>query len=98
MLAAHGIEPSTEEEQNAMSLVFNQRLEWMFLGMWRPAPGWLSSTLDEDGSGHVQFDELVDMRVMNISADELPHGRIQALWCALDTDNNNRSPRANSEG
>ena len=91
-LAALDMEPSSLEEQKALSLKFNERLEYMFPGKDRNR-SWLAlfKAVDDDNSGLINYDELQGMvrKQMKISTAELPVANLKALWCALDTDDSN---------
>ena len=68
------------------------RLEYMFPGVKR-SRSWMSffNHLDEDGSGHVQYGELLQMvrKELKLTADDMPEDSVKALWLALDVDNSN---------
>ena len=52
--------------------------------------GWfrLFKLMDDDGSGRISYHELIGMirEELRLDAHDLPEGRVQAVWKALDSD------------
>jgi len=88
-LSELGVPPASDEEQELLSIKFNQRLMYMLPGKER-ARSWLTlfKEIDVDDSGLITYDELADaVRVrLKLSKSDLPDVRLKALWLALDND------------
>lgn len=89
-LKAKGLAPLTEDELVAVSKTFNEKLQALI-----DAPGStyqnvfsLFQRADDDGSGRIMFDELLDVvRVeLTMPAADMSEQKLTQLWCALDKD------------
>ena len=92
-LEAKKATPMNEAEIKTLSKLFNKRLQDLVDVPGSHFQGWFSlfQQADDDASGRIMFDELLDvMRVeLKMSESEVPVLEAQRLWCALDKNNSN---------
>eukprot|EP00964_Phaeocystis_antarctica_P091858 scaffold58971_cov45-Phaeocystis_antarctica.AAC.1 len=67
-----------------MSLEFNRRMHKLLVGSWYK----LFKQMDDDGSGKITFDELLDMvrTELEFSPKDISDTALKRVWAALDND------------
>ena len=67
-----------------MSLEFNRRMHKLLVGSWYK----LFKQMDDDGSGKITFDELLDMvrSELEFSPKDISDTALKRVWAALDND------------
>lgn len=93
-LDAAGVSLPGEDKLTEISEAFNERLEALRIHLGAKTEGpvtWftLFKEVDEDGSGFITLDELLDVvrSKLSLKKSELSDSAVKALFVALDTDN-----------
>ena len=89
LLAKHGEDGiATDEEVKDLSRRFNKRMKYLFVDPYYQRWFSLFKYMDIDESGLVSYFEFVRMvrDHLRLSTADLPVGKLQRIWLALDTD------------